>query len=431
MCMKYFYVLISLFPFALQASQLDVAVSAESAILMNADTGCILFEKNSAQTHFPASITKVATALYTLKEKESCLDELITAEQEAVASISPTAKRKGNYKHPSHWIETGATHIGIKRGETFQLRDLLFAVLVSSANDASNVVAQYVGDGSIDRFMKSLNAYLRQLGCRDTNFLNPHGLHHPDHKTSARDMAIIAREALKNNVFREIVSSKNYTCPETNKQPSRTLVQTNQLLKKGTFSFSKAIGVKTGYTSDAGHTLVAAAKQEDRTLIAIVLNCNERKDAYNDVLSLFNTAFVEEKMTKRVLKKGLQKYNLSIEGASSMLQTHLAEDVEVSYYPSEEEPIQASLQWKESFTLPILENTKVGTLLLLGAEERVIGEVSLLAYNKVKPTLYYSVKQKMKGLFAKKWIVPTSLIAGIVFMLFGGALWLRSRKKTA
>jgi D-alanyl-D-alanine carboxypeptidase (penicillin-binding protein 5/6) len=402
-------------------------VGAESAIMVNADSGIVLFEKNPDRQGFPASITKIATAIYALEKKSDNLDESVTAEQEAVASISPSAKRKGNYKSPSYWIETGATHIGIKRGESMPFNDLLHALLVSSANDAANVVAQHVGEGSIDNFMKGLNSYIKSLGCKDTQFFNPHGLHHPEHKTTVRDMAIIAQTALKNQIFKNIVSTKSYIIAKTNKQPSRTIVQTNQLLKKSAYTYDNAIGIKTGYTSDAGHTLVAAAKKDGRTLIAVVMNCSERKEAYKDVTRLFDTAFTETMQKQRVLNKGGQKYKLPLEGASTPLQTFLAEDLEYNYYPSEYEPVSVEIEWNSNLAVPISANSEVGIAKLMVNNSHIIASKPLYALKEVKPTLWYSIKSKYK-VFAKNSFALKSILVS-VFLLTTLIFLLRGRKR--
>ncbi len=157
---------------------LSLQIHSESGILMNADTGVILFEKNAHEAAFPASITKVATALFVLKTHGNRLENSVTVKPEALASISPQNKRQSNYKSPAYWLETDGSHIGMKKGEEMSLRNLLYALLISSANDAANVIAQHAG-GTIQKFMEKENAYLKELGCQHTHFLNPHGLHHP------------------------------------------------------------------------------------------------------------------------------------------------------------------------------------------------------------------------------------------------------------
>src|ERR1700722_10906270 len=166
---------------------LNITIQAEAAILMNAKTGAILYEKNSKELCYPASITKIATALYALKLKEDKLEEILTAQQDDLATATQEAWQKANYTLPSHWLTPGGTHIGLKVGEKMSLEDLLYGMLLASGNDASNVIARYAGEGSIPQFIKGLNSYLKQLGCLATTFYNPHGLFHPKHQVTAYD----------------------------------------------------------------------------------------------------------------------------------------------------------------------------------------------------------------------------------------------------
>lgn len=366
----------------LNGSPLLVDVSAESAILINADTGCILFEKKPHAKLFPASITKIATVAYTLKVKGDELDELIAAQQDCIGSVTEEAKQRSNYSLPSHWLVTDSSHMGIKRDEILSLRDLLYGILVASADDAANVVAYTIGKGSVPTFMEQLNAYIKKLGCKDTYFNNPHGLHHPLHVTTAYDMALITKAALKNPCFREMVSTSRFIRPKTNKQESTILVQTNRLLRAGEFYYSKAIGVKTGRTSKAGNTFVAAATEADRTLIAVLLNVKERKDIFRDAIRLFDAAFEQPKTEKTLIPAGNQKYAIEVQGAEKALKTYTDEDVTLSYYDAEKPKIKAYLEWNP-LVLPIHKGQKVGNLHLKSEDHKLVKSISLLAQEEV------------------------------------------------
>ncbi|MEM1283363.1 MAG: D-alanyl-D-alanine carboxypeptidase family protein, partial [Chlamydiota bacterium] len=332
------------FLFPITANSLDLNISAESAILINANTGDVLFEKNAHTQHYPASITKVATALYTLHVYHDKLDTLIEAEHDAVASVAKEAKKRSNYTLPAHWLEPGATHIGIKRNEQLSLRDLLYGMLISSGNDASNVIAQFIG-GSVSNFMTDLNNHLVELGCSQTKFCNPHGLHHPKHLTTAYDMALITKEAMKSPDFREIVKTVRYTRPKTNKQSASTLIQTNRLLRKGKNYYNKAIGVKTGWTSDAMNTLVASAEHNGRTLIAVLIKVKERDTIFQEAKLMFETAFNQPLVQRVLLKAGLQRYVLKHPEASREVTTYIAKDVCIDFYPAEEPNLKCKLSW--------------------------------------------------------------------------------------
>lgn len=361
----------------LSGAPLKVSLASDAAIVMNAETGAILFEKDAYKEHYPASITKIATALYTLQQKRGSLEEEIVADQEAVGSITEEAKIASNYKIPPYRMVVGGSHIGLKRGEKMSLRALLYGLMLVSGDDAANVIAQHVG-GTIPQFMVDLNAYLKKIGCQRTTFLNPHGLHFPGHTTTAYDMAVLTREALKDPLFCEISSSVRYTRPKTNKQDPTTWVQTNRLLRAGPYYYPKAIGVKTGRGSPALNTLVAAAKEEDRTLIVVLLHAQERNDSFKDAIALFEAAFNEKKMEKVYLKEGAQTFVLSLEGASQPVKTYLEAPLVLQYYPAEEPRAKAFLAW-EDVKLPISKGQKIGEVRLVTPEGRVLVAAPLQA----------------------------------------------------
>lgn len=372
------------------ASTLDIQVDAESAILINGETGAILFEKNAHTQMFPASITKIATALYTLSVYGEKLETVIKAEHDSIASVSYEAKKRSNFTLPSHWLEPGATHIGIKRGEELPLESLLYGVLLSSANDASNVIAQYIG-GSVPNFMKELNSFLQTIGCRQTYFKNPHGLHHPEHRTTAYDMAIIAKEAMKYPQFRKIVKTVKYTRPQTNKQAPSTLIQGNRLLRKGKHYYPKATGIKTGWTSAAKSTLVASAEHNGRTLIAVLIKVKNRDTVFQNARKMFEAAFNQPLVQKVLLKGGEQRYALNHPEASYSIKTYLKKDVCIDFYPAEEPHLKCTLKWLP-VKLPLKKGEHVGDMLIASDEGVLIQKVPLFSTREVKKSWWSSVK---------------------------------------
>jgi D-alanyl-D-alanine carboxypeptidase (penicillin-binding protein 5/6) len=366
------------------AGRLAVNIESEAAVLINADTGVVLFEKNAHTLNFPASITKVATTLYTLKTKGDQLSTVISADQESIASISSEAKKRSNYTTPSFWVEQASTHMGIKKGEEFSLRDLLYGVMVVSANDASNVVAQHVG-GSIPTFVDNLNAYLKTIGCKNTHFTNPHGLHHPKHQTTPYDMAIITKEALKIPFFCELAAAPKFIRPKTNKQEPTVMLQKNKLLRAGRFNYPKAIGVKTGFTSIARHTLIAAARHNNRTLIAVLMKCNESSDIYTDAIKLFDAAFNQNPVKKTVLKAGPQKFTQLIEGGDKAIKTYLKNNITLEFYPAEEPTIKCFLQWY-ALKLPVEKDQEVAELVLKNPQGDILQTLPLYSEESVDKT---------------------------------------------
>ena len=262
-----------------ETNQTTPAVIAETAILMDAASGEILFDKNADQKMFPASITKLMTILLALEHGK--LTDEITFSHDAIYSIEP-----------------GSAHIAIQEGETLTLEQVLRAIILRSANEASNGVAEYV-DGSIEAFAKHMTARAKELGCKNTNFLNANGLHNENHYTTAHDMALIAKELLKHEEYRSMMSETYYEIQPTNKQTEvRYLHGQHQMLNENSLYYYKdAIGGKTGFTSEALNTLVTYAERDGMELIAVVMKCNGAEH-YTDTASLFDYGFTHYESVK-------------------------------------------------------------------------------------------------------------------------------------
>ncbi|MBA3602799.1 MAG: D-alanyl-D-alanine carboxypeptidase [Parachlamydiaceae bacterium] len=361
----------------LSAEAINITVQAEAAILMNASTGAILYEKNSKKPLYPASITKIATAAYALEIAADKLLISVTVNKEALGSVSSEAKKRSKYSLPAYWLEPGGSNIGLKSGEEILFRDLLYAMLVASANDAANVIADSVG-GSIPNFIEQLNAFLKRTGCHQTTFYNPHGLYHPNHVTTAYDMAILTSHAMRNPLFRKIVSTTRYVRPKTNKQQASVIVQTNRLLKPGKCYYPKAIGVKTGYIALAQNTLVAAAVQGNRMLIVVLLKCAERQEMFLEATKLFEAAFNQPKVKRVLVKAGETNYLFAPEGSSKAIKTTVAGEISMEFYPAEEPELNASLKWK-NVTYPLSAGHCVGEITITTGDGMLLHVVPLLA----------------------------------------------------
>ncbi|HEY4832905.1 MAG TPA: D-alanyl-D-alanine carboxypeptidase [Waddliaceae bacterium] len=367
----------------IEAKPLHFSVAAESAILMNADSGAILYEKNGGMLQYPASTTKIATVSYALVARENELNKEVVADYDALMTITDAELERANY-NPPYRLVPRHTHMGIKRGEVLTLRDLLYGTILVSACDASNVIAKEIG-GTISEFMVKLNEYLRSIGCVSTTLKNPHGLHHPEQKTTAYDLAIMTRIAMQNPTFRQIVKTVRYMRPETNKQKSSNLVQINKLLKPGKFYYPKAIGVKSGYFSIAKSNLVAAAESNGRVLIAVLMKAEERNDNFQDAIKMFEAAFAEKKIRKTLLSAGTQEASLLLKGAANPITTYLKSDITFEYYPSEEPQIRCFLEWKDA-KLPISKDQVVGSLHFKDINGITLFTHSLHAQQEVKLT---------------------------------------------
>jgi len=394
--------------------KLALTTQAESAILINADTGAILYEKNAHALHYPASITKIVTAICALEKVGDNLDIMLTADQDCIGTITEEAFRRSNYTLPAYLLIPDGSHIGIKRGEQLSLRDLLYGLMVASGDDAANVIAKHVS-GTIPQFVEEMNLFAKRVGCQSTTFYNPHGLHHPKQQTTAYDMALISKEAMKNPMFREIVGTVRYTRPKTNKQEPSILIQTNKLQRKGPLYYPKAIGIKTGYYSLAGSTLVAAAKDGDRTLIAVLLKVENGKDRFIDAKNMFEMAFRQPKVQRVILKKGPQKFATELAGASKKIKSYTAQDTTIEYYPAEEPTIKYLLVWNKDNKLPIAKDQHIGDLVLLLENGQIHSKVPLLAQEKVTATWWSGTK---KSFFGVAGLIKIGIVIAIGILLY-------------
>ena len=265
------------------ASTSDITIYSPSCVLMEANSGKILYEKNSNQVRYPASTTKIMTAILVLENCE--LTDVATVSRNAIHSIPP------DY-----------VLCNIKEGEELTIEQLLNVLLIPSANDAAVVLAEHIS-GSVSKFSDLMNEKAKEIGCKNTHFVNPNGIHNKNHVSTAYDLALIGRYAMKNDTFRRIVKKTQYTLPATNKysKTDRTFKTTNDLLIKNTsksksnYYYPDAIGVKTGYTGDAGNCLVASAKRDNMEVISVVLGANFTKEGLSekslDSITLLDYAF--------------------------------------------------------------------------------------------------------------------------------------------
>ena len=258
----------------LKAEVVAPNIVAESAILIDANTKTVLYEKNGYDKHYPASITKLMTALLAIENLSS--NDTITFSQEAIFGI-----------------ESGSSHIAINVDEQLTVDQALHGLLLMSANEVANGLAEAVS-GSVEAFAERMTERAKELGALNTHFVNPHGLHNTDHYTTAYDMALIASYLVDNEYFLQIMKDSTYQIPATNKtDETRYLYQQHKMLNpsRDTTIYRKdVIGGKTGYTNEARQTLVTMAKQGDTTLIAVVLK-SERDAIYTDTAQLLDYGF--------------------------------------------------------------------------------------------------------------------------------------------
>ncbi len=251
-----------------------VDVTAESAIVMELETGTILYSKNMDDVHYPASITKIMTALLVL---ENCdLDETVTFSAEAVYNT-----------------ESGSSSIARDVGEEMTVEQTLYGMMLESANECAYALGEHVA-GDIDSFVDMMNEKAEELGCKNTHFNNSNGLPDEDHYTTAYDMALISRAAYAIPKFAEIVGTKSYTIPPTNKHSESTPLNNHHCMlhyyKTNEYIYEYCLGGKTGYTVVAGATLVTYARKDGMTLVCVVMK-DESGQQYVDTTNLFEYCF--------------------------------------------------------------------------------------------------------------------------------------------
>lgn len=260
-------------------------VSAESAILIDADSGAILYSKNIHKHQYPASTTKILTTL--IASEQSSLDEVVSFSHDAVFGIP-----------------RGSNHIAMNEGDTLTMEQCLNAILIRSANEVSYAVAEHIG-GTWDSFADMMNKRAKELGCVDSNFVNPNGLPDENHYTSAYDLAMIGRAFFSNEMLCKITTTPKLVIPK----PEEDLVDWNQmeLLSGHKYAYEYLVGCKTGYTDAARSTLVSCAQKDGMKLICVVLN-DENPYHYEDTLALFNYGF--SNFDKVNVSRTETKYNI-------------------------------------------------------------------------------------------------------------------------
>lgn len=247
---------------------------ANAAIVMDAASGQVLYEKNSQEKKYPASITKILTVLIALEHNVD-FNATVTMSENAI------------------WgVERDSTLIGLDVGEQVTVKDLVYATMVKSANECAYALAEYVA-GDIESFAKLMNERAAEIGCKNTHFITPNGLHDEDHYTTAYDMALITKEALKNETFREIAGTLNYTVPATNlTDETRPLWNGNKMINPAEpYYYEYCEGGKTGYTMKANNTLITFAKKDGLELICVIMDCDGAKYAYSDTKALYNYCY--------------------------------------------------------------------------------------------------------------------------------------------
>lgn len=367
----------------------EFSTQCPSAILIHADTGKILYEKDAHKIMYPASTTKIMTAILVLENAQ--LTDIATVSNYAVSSIP-----------------AGYSHANLQTNEQFTIEQLLDVLLVCSANDAANVLAEHIA-GSIANFADMMNKKAIEIGCKNTHFVNPSGLHSNDHFSTAYDLTLMGQYAMKNENFRNIVCKRYCSLPVTPQYTSldRTFFTTNQLLlgNKTTdlsenFSsqtieyitsnpnyYPYAVGIKTGFTTPAGNCLVAQSSHNGLNFIATVLGGALENTGvsqrYSDVIQLFNFGY-ENYTIQKVKDANCIIENIEVKGATKETKNlNLILKNEISAFMSKQNTnISPQITLKENLVAPIRQGEIVGHVKYI--IEDIVYEADLIAETTVE-----------------------------------------------
>ena len=392
----------------------DIDIDAKAALLVDADTGQVLYEKNIHDELYPASITKCMTVLLTLKaidDGKFALTDTITATESALS-----------------YVTDDSSNVGIKEGEQLTVEQLLYCAMVASANEACDILAETVG-GNIDDFVTMMNDEASSLGCKNTHFVNPSGLQDSGHYTSAWDVYLIVKEAMKYEEFMKLANTKDYIIPPTNTSEQRHFYTTNYLLSQFRalgYLYSYAHGIKTGHTTEAGYCLVSSATKNSRSLISVVLGCDSVTEngkttvkSFSETKRLFEWGF-SSFHTVSVLKESdpVDQIDVTLSSKADYVVVHPESDVEV-LVPNNvsSDDITTAVQFNsDSVAAPIAEGDVLGTLTVKNGD-KVCATVNLLATNDVPASKVLTILNDIKTAFEKPLVKLLILAVAVLIIV--------------
>ena len=369
-------ILIFAFIFSFNVYAVDLSVSASSAVLMVADTGEVVFEKNAYNKRSMASTTKIMTALLTA---EQCTPQRVVVVTD-------------------HMVNVEGTSMGLLAGDKVTFHDLIYGMLLASGNDAANTAAIAI-DGSIEKFAKRMNNKAKEIGMTNTNFVTPSGLDDENHYSTAYDMALLGCYALRNSDFLKACSSYRAKLCYGNEPYTRYLTNHNKLIK----TFDGAIGIKTGFTKKSGRCLVSAAERDGVMLVCVTLNA---PDDWNDHKKLLEYGF--QNVTLKNFDVELPAVKIA-GGSSADVSLCLSEPLQVAVYCSAEK-IKTQFVLKQFEFAPVRSGEMLGEVRLL-LDGTVIASSPLIASCDVeavtvekvkKPSLIERIKTFLKSIFKRK-----------------------------
>ncbi len=351
----------------------DLDVDAKAALIVERNTGRIIYEKNSTEENYPASVTKILTAIIVI---ERC-------NLDSVATVSETALEN---------IPDGYVTAPLSVGEEIKIRDLLYALMLKSANDAAYVLAEHVG-GSIDGFSEIMNEKAKEIGCTKSHFINPNGIHDGKHYTSAYDMFLISNYAMSNEEFVKIVSTYEYTLPATNKYENedRVMKNTNSFVNPNSSYYNKNVrGIKTGTTTQAGNCLVADVARDGLEFITVVLGAEDANAKFAETEKMIDYSYDNYTLTK-VHDKGAIIETIEIDNATDETKSlNLLISDEIIVMNNKKitvDKIIPEIKLNEEIKAPIVSGQELGTIKY--KVDDIEYSAKLLAANDVEKKTYY------------------------------------------
>ena len=395
-----------------QASAVEMPqVNAKAALLMDYESGRVLYGLNEKDTEYPASITKVMTALLTLEAVDQgvlTLDQPVTAPS-LVNDMDPTG-----------------SSADIKEGEVLTVEQLLYCMMLVSANEAACILAETVS-GSQDAFVALMNQRAQELGCTGTHFVNPNGLHDPNHYSTAWDIYLITREAMKNETFMKICGTAAYVVPATNKSEERELYTTNSLISNWRimgYQYDGADGIKTGSTSDAGHCLISSAQEGELHFVSVVMGAERIEENgvgnllnFSETSHLFDYGF--KNFAYRTIledKEIIQEVPVSL-SKTDYVTVHPANNVE-SLFPRDLDPAELDrvISLPEAVEAPITAGDKLGTMELRDGDT-VYASVDLLASSDVTADKFMVFRHNVTLFFKKPAVKTVAIVLAVLLVL--------------
>ena len=342
------FFIITTYSFCVYGAETDLNLYSEAAIVMDTETNQILYKKNIDNKMYPASTTKILTAIIAIEKCD--LNEVITASSSAI----------------SH-VPSGYSSAYISAGEEMPVKDLLTVFLVHSANEAGYILAEHCS-GSVENFANLMNEKAKENGCQHSNFTNPSGIHDENHYTTAYDLCLIANYCMKNETFRSIVSMPKCTINGTNKSSTRVYSNTNSLLNSSSqFYVKNCIGIKTGYTKEAGNCLVSGFNQDGIEVVCVVLGAanigNSDSSRFIDSKTLYNYTYKTFSKKNIVNKNDIIQTIEVTNGTKETKNLNLIVENDINALININEEIsKPTVKLNENILAPIAQNEKLGTV---------------------------------------------------------------------